>query len=173
MPSPNWPSPAGRNEAQLRATSLRLHNEARAEFGVAPLRWNDWLESEALGYAQQMARTGVFAHDRTPGRRAKMGENLWSGTKGAYSYDVMVGVMVDESAHFIPGEFPNNSRTGVWQQVSHYTQIVWPTTTEVGCAMVSSRSTDYYVCRYAPTGNIDGVALVPRNADIQLAQGSN
>ena len=43
--------------------------------------------------------------------------------------------------------------------MAHYTQIVWPTTTEVGCALASSATTDYFVCRYAPTGNKDGVYL--------------
>ena len=86
-----------------------------------------------------------------------MGENLWRGQRGLFSYDVMVGVMVEEARHFRPGAFPNNSATGNWSDVAHYTQIVWPTTTAVGCALASSATTDYFVCRYSPTGNKDGV----------------
>jgi hypothetical protein len=52
--------------------------------------------------------------------------------------------------------------------VAHYTQIVWPTTTEVGCALASSATTDYFVCRYAPTGNKDGMFLAPQRT---LAEG--
>ena len=100
-----------------------------------------------------------------------MGENLWRGTRAQFSYDVMVGVMVDEARHFQPGAFPNNSRTGNWSDVAHYTQIVWPTTTEVGCALAPSATTDYFVCRYAPTGNKDGVYLSAMNA--RLAEGGN
>ena len=55
--------------------------------------------------------------------------------------------------------FPDNSRTGEWRDVAHYTQIVWPATTQVGCALASSATTDYLVCRYAPAGNKDGVFL--------------
>ena len=133
--------------------------------------WNEWLATEARGYALKMAQSGVFRHDPTPGRRAKMGENLWRGTRGAFSYDIMLGQMIDERQQFRSGVFPNVSTTGQWEQVAHYTQMVWPSTTEVGCAMVSNADTDYFVCRYAPTGNMDGVALIPARGDVKLAQG--
>ena len=66
---------------------------------------------------------------------------------------------------FRPGAFPDNSATGDWHAVAHYTQIVWPTTTEVGCALASSATTDYFVCRYAPTGNKDGFYLAANRGD--------
>ena len=150
---------ASRGEAVLRKAVLSSHNDARQQFGVSPLAWSDALAAEAMRYAQHMAQTGVYGHDRTPGRRKKMGENIWRGQRGAFSYDVMLGTMISESRNFRPGAYPNNSRTGDWSQVSHFTQIVWPTTTEVGCALASSSSTDYFVCRYAPAGNKDGVYL--------------
>ena len=98
-----------------------------------------------------------------------------------FSYDLMVGVMIEEARHFRPGAFPNNnSRTGNWLDVAHFTQIVWPTTTEIGCALASNATTDYFVCRYAPTGNKDGVFLASGRdplgaapASTQLAQSGN
>ena len=171
LPNPNWPEPADRGAHQLRSAVINLHNQARRQFGVAPVAWNDELAVEAMRHAQHMAQTGIYGHDKTPGRRSKMGENLWRGQRGQFSYEVMVGVMVDEARHFQPGAFPNNSRTGNWNDVAHYTQIVWPTTTEVGCALAASATTDYFVCRYAPTGNKDGVYLSSMNA--RLAEGSN
>ena len=171
MPTSNWPNPADRSEQLLRASVLSTHNRARADFGVSPISWNDELAAGALAHAQYMATTGIYGHDQTPGRRKKAGENLWRGRRGLFSYDVMVGVMVEEARHFRPGAFPNNSRTGNWSDVAHYTQIVWPTTTEVGCALASSATTDYFVCRYAPTGNKDGVYLSAMGA--QLAEGAN
>ena len=180
LPSPNWPGPADRGESILRSSALRLHNQARQQFGVAPVAWSDQLAAEAMIHAQHMARTGIYGHDQTPGRRKKMGENLWRGQRGVFSYDVMVQVMVDEARLFRPGAFPNNSVNGNWVAVAHYTQIVWPTTTEIGCALASSTTTDYFVCRYAPTGNKDGVYLargrdrpVPVQASQQLAQSGN
>ena len=162
LPSPNWPAPADRGEMLLRQSVLGAHNQARGHFGVAPLAWSDELADQAFAHAQFMARTGIYGHDQTPGRRKKSGENLWRGARGVFSYDIMIGVMIDEAKHFRPGVFPNISRTGEWHDVAHYTQIVWPTTTSVGCALASSPTMDYFVCRYSPTGNKDG---------FQLAQG--
>jgi hypothetical protein len=34
--------------------------------------------------------------------------------------------------------------------------MVWSTTTDVGCAIASSATTDYLVCRYSPPGNYVG-----------------
>jgi hypothetical protein len=181
LPSPNWPAPADRGEQLLRASALRLHNQARAGFGVAPVEWSEELAAQAMGHAQYMAQTGIYGHDQTPGRRKKMGENLWRGKRGVFSYDVMVQVMVDEAKLFRPGAFPDNSINGDWQAVAHYTQIVWPTTTHVGCAVASSATTDYFVCRYSPTGNKDGFYLAANGGDrlaplptgTQLAEGGN
>lgn len=180
LPSPNWPAPADRGEPLLRSTVLKAHNQARADFGVPAMAWSDQLAAEAMGHAQYMARTGIYGHDQTPGRRKKQGENLWRGPRGVFSYDIMVGVMVDEEKLFRPGAFPNNAVGGDWQAVAHYTQIVWPATTEVGCAVASSATIDYFVCRYSPTGNKDGVylargsdPLAPVAAGIQLAERGN
>ena len=162
LPSPNWPGSAARGEALLRHSVLSAHNKARDQFGVSALAWSEQLAADASLHARYMAQTGIYGHDQTPGRRKKAGENLWRGQRGIFSYDVMVGVMVDEARHFRPGIFPDVSRTGDWSQVAHYTQIIWPTTTEVGCALASSATTDYFVCRYAPTGNKDGYQLAER-----------
>jgi len=181
LPNPNWPAPADRGEALLRNSVLTAHNRARAQFGVPAVSWNQELAAGALAHAQYMAATGVYGHDQTPGRRRKSGENLWRGQRGLFSYDVMIGVMVDEARHFRPGAFPDNSVNGDWHAVAHYTQIVWPTTTEVGCALASSATTDYFVCRYAPTGNKDGFYLSANRGDplaalsagTKLAEGGN
>ena len=181
LPSPNWPAPADRGETLLRNAVLASHNRARADFGVRALSWNDELAAGAMAHAQHMATTGTYGHDQTPGRRKKSGENLWRGQRGVFSYEMMIGVMLAEARHFRPGAFPDNSVTGNWSAVAHYTQIVWPTTTEVGCALASSATTDYFVCRYAPTGNKDGfflanardpLAPVPASST-QLAQSGN
>ena len=59
-----------------------------------------------------------------------------------------------ERRNFVPGVFPNVSRTGNWFHVSHYSQIIWPTTARVGCGLSGGRF-DVLVCRYSPAGNID------------------
>src|SRR5215213_2296796 len=112
MPSPNWPAPADRGDSLLRDTVLAAHNAARRQFGVGPVGWSEQLAAEALAHARYMAATGIYGHDQTPGRRKKAGENLWRGTRGVFSYNIMVGVMIDEAKHFRPGVFPDISRTG-------------------------------------------------------------
>jgi hypothetical protein len=138
---------------------ISAHNEARRLYGVAPLVWDDGLARDAGVYAQWLARTGRFEHDPQRGRRPTQGENLFMGTRSAYSYADMIGLLIDERRHFRPGRFPAVSRTGNWSQVAHYTQIIWPTSQRVGCATAANWSNDYLVCRYLPTGNIVGTTL--------------
>ena len=136
--------------------------------------WSDELAAEAMGHAQYMARTGIYGHDQTPGRRKKQGENLWRGQRGVFSYDVMIGTMVAEERVFRAGAFPDVSTTGEWHDVAHYTQIVWPTTTEVGCALASSATTDYFVCRYCADRQQGRLCCAWRDPLApQLAQGGN
>lgn len=134
---------------------LAAHNAQRAAVGVPPLVWDNSLGNAAAAYAQQMAFTGIFQHsDRRT--RPKIGENLWYGTHGAFSVEAMIGAWASEKRFFVPGIFPNVSRTGNWIDVSHYTYMIWPTTQRIGCALASTARMDYLVCRYAPSGNIDG-----------------
>lgn len=144
---------------------LAAHNQVRARAGMPALGWDAALGNAAAAYARQMAMTGVFAHSDRNARRGT-GENLWMGTRGAFSIERMVSDWASEQSMFRPGLFPAVSRTGNWEQVGHYTQIIWPTTTRVGCALASTPRTDYLVCRYSPAGNVDGrpVGLMPPNA---------
>lgn len=141
--------------SEFPARILAAHNAERAAAGVPPLVWDNSLGTGAATYAQQMAFTGVFQHsDRAT--RPGIGENLWYGTHGAFSVESMVGAWASEKRYFMPGVFPNVSRSGNWIDVAHYTQMIWPTTQRIGCALASTARMDYLVCRYAPAGNIDG-----------------
>ena len=144
--------------AQFPARILAAHNAERARAGVPPLVWDNALGNGAAAYAQQMAITARFEHSN---RRARpgTGENLWIGSRGAFSIEAMVGGWTSEKRWFRPGVFPNVSRTGSWDDVGHYTQMIWPTTTRIGCALASTPRIDYLVCRYAGAGNIDGRAV--------------
>jgi hypothetical protein len=148
---------------------LAAHNVARTQAGVAPLTWDPALGNGAAAYAQQMAFTGIFAHsDRKA--RSGVGENLWMGSRGAFSVENMVGGWVSEREMFAPGFFPAVSRSGNWTDVGHYTQIIWPTTQSVGCAVASNASAEYLVCRYWPAGNIDGRPVPGPTATAALDQ---
>ena len=141
--------------AAFAARILAAHNAERAQRRLAPLVWDPLLATGAAGYAQQLAVTGTFQHSNRQARRG-VGENLWMGTGGAFAPEAMIGNWASEKRWFAPGVFPNVSRSRDWSAVGHYTQIIWPTTTRVGCGLASSRGHDVLVCRYAPAGNIDG-----------------
>jgi hypothetical protein len=78
------------------------------------------------------------------------------GTRGAYSVQAMAGLWAAEKRYFRPGVFPRNSSTGNWTDVGHYTAMIWPTTTRIGCGLGVSGNNEVLVCRYAPSGNVDG-----------------
>ncbi|MEP7130563.1 MAG: CAP domain-containing protein [Sphingomicrobium sp.] len=138
---------------------VAAHNNERMQMGMPPLTWDPTLADGAAAYAQQLAATGVFAHSDRSKRRG-IGENLWMGSHGYFSVEAMVGGWSAEKRYFHAGVFPNNSRTGDWEDVGHYTQMIWPTTQRIGCAIASSPRADYLVCRYATAGNMDG-RLIP------------
>ena len=139
----------------LRGTMLAMHNATRARVGVPPLAWDATLAGAARSYAEDMARTDVFRHS-PPSMRRGQGENLWVGSRGAYDYAAMATAWTDEARLFVNQPTPMFSITGHWQDVGHYSQIVWRSTTALGCAMASSASFDYVVCRYGPAGNVIG-----------------
>ncbi len=146
--------PASRGDALLRATLLAEHNAARREYGSQPLVWDNALTAAADRYVRILADEGRIAHDKT---RGDQGENLFMGTRGAYSYRAMARLWIDERQWFVKGRFPYVVKPGnPWTKVGHYTQIVWPTTQRVGCAVASNSRDDFLVCRYSPSGNIFG-----------------
>jgi uncharacterized protein YkwD len=149
-------APAPRGAALLREAMLAGHNDARRRLGLPPLAWNAALAADARLYAEELARTGRFEHSPQPRGNPPEGENLWTGTRGDYSYREMVGHWVAEQRFYQPLPVPESSNSGRFGDVGHYTQIVWRATREVGCAEASNRTDDYVVCRYVPAGNIVG-----------------
>ncbi|WP_308461502.1 CAP domain-containing protein [Sphingomonas citricola] len=145
-------APAARGAGLLRQVMISRHNAARAALGVAPLQWDDALVADARRYAEQMALSGRFAHAEQHGE----GENLFTGTRGAYSYAEMVDLWLAERRDFVNAATPGFSRTGRAGDVAHYTQIVWRRTRGVGCAIASNARDDFLVCRYSPPGNVVG-----------------
>ncbi|KEO91418.1 hypothetical protein EH31_01770 [Erythrobacter longus] len=143
------------------AAWLTAHNDARQEFGTAPLQWSDKLTREAEQWARQLARENTMRHSR-PEDRGRTGESLWMGTSGYFHPAQMIGFFVEEQRYFQAGRFPDVSRTGNWADVGHYTQIVWADTREVGCAKASNGRNDVLVCRYYPGGNVLGEVIAPQ-----------
>ncbi len=84
--------------------------------------------------------------------RKKEGENIWGGTANRRSYTEMVSAWSREKKDFVYGPLNFNDLS----KVGHYTQMIWYSTTKVGCALASNGKMEYLVCRYSPQGNYTG-----------------
>lgn len=133
---------------------LGAHNRERALVGAPALQWDAHLAESAASYGPTLASLKQLVHsprETRPGQR----ENLAMGWHGTMSPEQLVDLWSREKLLLQPGLFPAVSRTGQWKDVAHYTQMVWPTTTHVGCAIFAA-DWDYLICRYSPPGNVDG-----------------
>lgn len=136
---------------------LAAHNRERARLGEVPLAWNGRLAREAQDWAEHLSSTNTFGH--MSGSASGMGENLWRGTAGSYTPEDMVGAFIAERDNFRPGTFPRVAASGSWRSIGHYTQVIWPNTRQVGCAIAHGQDADVMVCRYWPAGNVVGQAV--------------
>jgi hypothetical protein len=139
-------------------TILAVQNQERAEVGVPPLTWSDKLAAGAQTWAEHMATTGEFGHSTCCGAFRDYGENL-AVVKGDNAMGGIVGAgqkfWISEKKDYHGGPFQTIASNGA---PGHYTQMVWRTTTEVGCATASGNggTTAVLVCRYTPPGNTVG-----------------
>jgi len=140
---------------------LNEHNRVRAAFGSQPLVWDPQLAIGAKQWAMQMPQYGL-AHSPRDSRPSDVRENLQHGLRGWSGID-LTKTWVNEGSYFVPGTFPNVSSNGDWTAVAHFTQMVWPTTTRLGCGSYISGRDDWFVCRYAGPGNRDGDDIRPFN----------
>jgi hypothetical protein len=152
---------------ELAARLLAAQNRERALVGAPPLQWDPTLADHAASYGPTLARLGTLVHSPREGRPGER-ENLVMAWHGTMTAEQLVGLWSREKLLLEPGSsgpncpqqfgclrFPAVSRTGRWEDIAHYTQMVWATTTRVGCAIYSA-NWDYLICRYSPPGNIDG-----------------
>jgi uncharacterized protein YkwD len=131
------------------AELLAAHNAYRASLGLPPLRWSDQLAANAQRWADHLAEIGQLEHSGP-------GQNLAMAEAGTESLTQLVDLWGSEQAYFTNGDFPDISTTGNWMDVGHYSQMVWKTTTEVGCGFAESYGRDVLVCDYDPPGNVMG-----------------
>jgi len=152
--TPGYSVPAGAATGELAARLLAAQNRERALVGHAPLIWDPALAASAASYGPTLARLRRLVHSprqTRPGQR----ENLAMAYHGTLSPEQLVAMWSAEKRYLRPGLFPAVSTSGNWLDVAHYTQMVWPTTTHVGCALYQA-DWDYLICRYSPPGNVDG-----------------
>ena len=127
------------------------HNYWRGEVGVQRLTWSDDLASFAQQWANHLAEKGCdMAHrPRTGKHTQKYGENIYwcSGIKATPV--AVVDSWASEKENFNPKSLECESG----QVCGHYTQIVWSSSQQVGCAMAQCGDQQIWVCNYNPPGN--------------------
>lgn len=133
---------------------LEAHNKERASLGLKPLAWSEALAANAAKWAAHLSTLPDIEHDESLDVE---GENLWRGTKGYYTPENMVQLWIDEKKAYKSEVIPNASITGDFEDVGHYTQVVWSTTALVGCVVADAVGGDeVMVCRYMEGGNVVG-----------------
>ena len=156
--------PAGRQVgmAPLNRTATSLldyHNALRFAEGSPPLEWSGTLADHAAQWAQVLASTGVAQHAPRASRPANQRENISVSPHGVSSPMTLARRWGAEKKLFRPGVFPNVCASD-WSACAHFTQMVWSTTKEVGCAFVEGQRFDALVCRYSPPGNQDNRPVI-------------
>ncbi len=143
-------------EAEIKSI-LSLHNSARREDGVDSLTWSSVLTKSAQSWAHSLAvRDCALEHSGGPyGETIYYSRKYGSGQTPRKPAEVM-DAFLDEKQFYNYAK--NTCKAG--EICGHYTQIVWGTTTEVGCARslcIDDEREEVWVCHYNPQGNIEGL----------------
>lgn len=156
---PARPSSAQGNAVDAKSM-LEEHNTLRAAVGVPELRWSDALARQATTWADTLKKSGcTMQHSRS-----QLGENLyWASARktGGGSIpqpitekEVVASWAAEKQWH---SRATNSCEAPSGKTCGHYTQMVWETTREVGCAKaICNDSSQIWVCNYAPAGNVVG-----------------
>jgi hypothetical protein len=143
---------------------VAAHNRWRKTVGAPPLRYSDELAASAQEWAEHLKRSNhcKMQHSKPDG---KYGENLywmsaieWSDGRRELQ---IVGPkkVVDDWGNERADYYYKNNSCAKGKMCGHYTQVVWKTTTTVGCAIAVCEDSQeqVWVCQYQPPGNWVGM----------------
>lgn len=132
------------NLSDFASTILNAHNTKRAlHKDTSALSWSDKLASYAQDYADKYDCSGTLTHSGGP-----YGENLALGYDAAGSVNAWYGEIKDY----------NWNNPTFSSSTGHFTQVVWKSSTEVGCGIKKCGNSwgSYVICSYNPAGNFLG-----------------
>jgi len=134
-------------------TIVSKHNKYRDEVSVAHLSWDDGLAAHAQRWADKLAADdNGLSHGDPANADHYEGENLAWVNGSNLSAASAPDMWYREKAVY-DGTPIGQSNSGA----RHYTQMVWSTTTSIGCGAATGASGKLYTsCRYSPVGNITG-----------------
>lgn len=145
---------------------VAAHNAARSgplnpmpDPALPPVTWDPVLADVAYNYASKCQGADRVLIDHNPsatddyralGGMDYVGENIWANSAVSYVAADVVGSWMSEAGDY---DYEANTGSGV---TGHYTQVVWRTSTKIGCAFVNCAEFEFpgvVLCNYAPGGN--------------------
>lgn len=161
-PSSSAPAPTQDTSglSDYAAPLLTQHNIHRQNHSAAALTWDDNLAA----IAAQIASSCVYAHDTSAGGGG-YGQNIGAGAPPEDAPKMITNQMYNGEIEAYPG-YGGEPDMGNFEVWGHFSQIVWASTTSVGCATQhcpnglantgSGVSPYFTVCNYSPPGNFGG-----------------
>jgi len=142
---------------------VAAHNKWRAQVGVGALSYSPELAASAQAWADELKRNNQcrMRHSKTEGR---YGENLfwasavvWSDGRRELSQVAPEKPVDSWGSEKRDYDYARN-RCAPGKMCGHYTQMVWKTSTRVGCARAVCEDSreQVWVCQYQPAGNVVG-----------------
>lgn len=147
--------------AAEQAAIMTAHNKWRTEVSVPAMKWSTALADSAQAYANHL-KTAQACKPSHSGA-TDLGENLFWASALTYSNGI-TKVQAISPAQAIESwgseKINYNYDTNSCDEnkvCGHYTQIVWKSTTELGCGKaVCADNSQVWVCNYTPAGNYIG-----------------
>jgi pathogenesis-related protein 1 len=148
-------------DATQQMEMLTAHNKYRTTVGIPALTWSATLAKTAQAYADKLKTTQACKslHSHAEG----LGENLYWASAMTYSngtskQQTITSTQVTDAWGSEKDNYTYGSNTCATGKVcGHYTQVIWKTTTQVGCGIaMCNDNTQVWVCNYTPAGNFVG-----------------
>lgn len=136
---------------------LKKHNDYRIKHGVPPLQLDAQLNNAAQQWANTLASTQQFKHSGASGQ----GENLYvAGTTSTQLPPITAEADRAADSWYAEIKDYNYRQPGFSGTTGHFTQVVWKSSTKLGCGIAPGKyrgyNGRYIVCRYTRPGNVIG-----------------
>jgi uncharacterized protein YkwD len=143
-------------------TILSKHNYYRSIHHSPDLLIDRALNAKAQAWAEQIASSGELAHSNQD-QRSGSGENIYVSytTENSIAPDTLANSTMQNWYEKEVSQY-NYDSPGFSKSTGHFTQVVWKSSTKLGCGNATGTKTlgnqtynaFYVVCNYAPAGNV-------------------